>query len=181
MKLYLSLVMGLAIVTTVSLVRADPLSDREYQQLVRRNDIEEAKNAIEQRKALGSDLTIWLSVTLGFITLLGGIVSQSRQAKDNFALKAAEIAFSDDSPSATKNRAGAIAKLFPKRLDRDFAADFDPKEFTGNNVARDNAARAKIKLFEAIVNAPSNREELIELWATLFPGDQWIEAIRKKT
>jgi hypothetical protein len=85
------------------------------------------------------------------------------EANNSFRLKAAEIVMNAESPNASYNRAKALRGLFPEYLSSDFAEKFDPYN-TGTP--------KKWDLATLIIEHPSQKNDIIDLWIGVYPGDE---------
>jgi len=127
--------------------------------------------AVEKSKARWSAITIFIPLLIGAMTLVFNSWSQLQQAKSDFQLKAVEIVMAMETPTGTKNKAGALVELFPGRFGdefREFVAEFDPGLF---GVRSDSDE--KRDLLQLLVQHPDRKEEILWMWMTLFPEDDW--------
>jgi hypothetical protein len=99
-----------------------------------------------------------------------------RRAEDadlQFQLKAAEIAFSGESPLEVQDRAKALKQIFPTRLSHNFLVDYDPAEF-GERVGKLDSKKFFLELLLKYPK-PEQQFETLSLWKELFPGDvEWL-------
>lgn len=128
--------------------------------------------------SMGPLLGSLLAIGLGIVTL--GI--QVRQQKEiqkltaelQFEIKAAEIAFGGKTPTAVKNRAGLLKKIFPDRLPKDFIAkSFEPTEYGGKT----ENSESKKEFLELLAKYPEQQKMVYEVWKALFEED-WIEKVK---
>ena len=138
-------------------------------------ELERKKLEVEQTKAWLTGASILTPILLGWITLVLQLRStyklRERQAKDDFELKAAEIAMAAETPSAARNKALALAALFPGRLPSNFADEFRPEKFSGQTYV------PKVEVFRAASAKAQTPQEVIMMWHLLFPAHDWIESL----
>lgn len=145
-------------------------------------ELELKKLELEGRKLEADDKKAWLTgawilipILLGWITLAFQLRSthrlRERQAKEDFELKAAEIVMAAETPSAARNKALALAALFPGRLPPNFADEFRPEKFSGQTYV------PKVEMFRAASAKAQTPQEAIAMWRLLFPHHDWIEAL----
>lgn len=114
-------------------------------------EIEFEKLRVERLKGWTTGGSIVISLLIAALTLAFGIWSQHKQvmtqidlqnrqakaqlelqeqnAKAQFEIKAAEIVMNTNSPRVTRNKAQALANLFPDHLPSNFAESFDPNAY----------------------------------------------------
>jgi hypothetical protein len=146
--------------------------------------LERDRFAFEQEKFRETQKTEKFKALMLFIPLLAAILtiayssySSNQEAKNNFELKAAEIVMNANGPLVTYHKAIAMKYLFNDSLPDDFAASFNPadRKFGGPDYID-----SKKELLKLIVENPQfDRNDTIELWCDLFPGDEWINHLRK--
>ncbi len=152
-------------------------------------DIEERKLLIEQQKLRVEWRKVWLtpvsiiaSTIIATVTVIFGFWNQQQRAEtefrlqqkraaDEFELKAVEIVMNVNSPTGTRNKARALAALFPGHLSPDFATTFTPQDFQ----AGPNSARPE-KLLQLVSEHPEQKKQIIATWKRLFPRDSFVEA-----
>lgn len=103
-------------------------------------------------------------------------VEQQRRedAKLQFELKAAEIAFAGETPLAVQHRAGALKAMFGERLSDDFLSSYDPYKF-GEKVGNPDSRKF---LLELLLQHPDKQLEIVLFWKQLFPGDvDWLNRL----
>lgn len=103
---------------------------------------------------------------------------QERTEKNQFELKAAELAFAEKGPHGTHSRARALRALFPERLPIDFSDRFDPKAFL---TSPGESSDAKFRYFEAVAPHVKDPDALLEVWKALFPADTWPSRVASTT
>jgi hypothetical protein len=95
-------------------------------------------------------------------------------AKLQFELKAAEIAFAGDTPLAVQHRAGALKAMFGERLPEDFLSSYDPYKF-GEKIGNIDSRKF---LLELLIQHPDKQLEIVLFWKQLFPGDVgWLSRL----
>jgi flagellar biosynthesis/type III secretory pathway M-ring protein FliF/YscJ len=99
---------------------------------------------------------------------------QEEQANDQFELKAAEIVMTSDNPKITYNKARAMRALFPGHFPPDFAATFNPDEFSSNEAG---VIQSKKELLNLLAEHPEQRKQIIDTWKQLFPEDEWVKEL----
>jgi hypothetical protein len=163
----------------------------ERQKALSDAEIENKKLAIESEKLrLDNSASKWAGVSSAgpLIVALGTLVfsilsfrTQGRQqanlqldaAKLQFDIKAAEIAFAGQSPTAVANRAKALKAIFPSRLPSDFTTGFSPSEFGGKE-----SPEGKKLFMELLLKYPGKEAQVVDLWARVFPGDTWLDRVK---
>jgi hypothetical protein len=145
----------------------------------KKDDLDYQRFQLEKRKNISDIVLAWVTtlslifgVVIPLITIAVNVNSQTKQARHEFELKAAEIVMNTTGPTGTLNRAKAMANMFPDRLPSNFAASFDPKEYTG-----DNTNTPKKELIQLLVEHPDQRAKIIETWKKLFPDHEWINDV----
>lgn len=164
--------------------------DREKIAIEReRLQLEQQKLRDERRRTLLTAGSIFVPLLIAALTFFYHIVAlhqqvelahqqaelarelQVAEAQATFALKAAEIVMDTQTPSAAKNRARALADLFPDRLPLDFPITFqisDADVYGGSP-----PLEARIELFRALVEYPDRALEIHGLWSDAFPPEGW--------
>jgi flagellar biosynthesis/type III secretory pathway M-ring protein FliF/YscJ len=99
---------------------------------------------------------------------------QEEQANNQFELKAAEIVMTSDNPKITYNKARAMRALFPGHFPPDFAATFNPDEFSSNEAG---IIQSKKELLNLLAEHPDQRKQIIDTWKQLFPEDEWVKEL----
>lgn len=134
-----------------------------------KSDIEREKNDIERRKLKLEWFKAWTGVPLltlaatVFLTVWG----QVQKARDDFALKAAEIVMNATGPRAAANKADALKQIFHDRLPPQFAESFDPEKLRWKGTDAMN----KAELLRLLAEKSENSGEIISFWKALFPSD----------
>ncbi|HMG04142.1 MAG TPA: hypothetical protein VK581_01700 [Chthoniobacterales bacterium] len=143
------------------------------------DDLEERKFALERDKLRVERKKLWLMplsfvtpVAIAAATIIFGFWSHHERAKADFDLKTAEIIMSSPTASGTRNRARALAALFPNRVSPNFADSFTPSDYGAPNIARQE------KLLQLVVEHPERKEEIIAMWKRLFPRDSWADSLQ---
>ena len=90
------------------------------------------------------------------------------EEKLQFQLKAAEIALNAQDSGQVRTKARILATLFPERLPRNFADDFNP------NLLRfgPGGPQFRLDLLRLLMQYPERREDLVQFWGLMFPGDK---------
>jgi hypothetical protein len=105
--------------------------------------------------------------------------SNKQRAEDanlQFELKAAEIAFTGDTPLDVRDRANVLKTMFKQRLSDAFFTDYDPAKFG----EREGNKESKKFLLELLLKYPDPKQQLetVSFWKELFPGDvDWLARI----
>jgi hypothetical protein len=145
-------------------------------------EIEREKVAVERSKVPWSAAATVVPLVAALLTLAYSIwsfrkqaVQQSRQRSEDarlqFELKAAEIAFSGATPLAVQNRARALKAIFGSRLPESFLSSYEPEEFGGKK----EDPESKKFLLELLLKYPEKQLEIVLFWKELFPGDvDWL-------
>lgn len=137
--------------------------------------LEAQKLEVERLKSWLTGGSIVLPLLLGIFTLAWQTRSanrlKDRDAREMFELKATEIVFRNDSPGGTKNRARALASLFPGKFPESFGDSFEPSKFGGPSI------ESKVEVFKAACTKVQTPEDVYSIWYALFPGDTWIEPL----
>ena len=155
---------------------ADQNLERDkYNLEVRRLELDIAKHKFDTQwggfKAMFRNPAFW-AIFAVFVTALSGIYTQNQQAKDDFKLKIAEIVMNSDSPTGSYNRARAAHALFPSELPNNFDTAFDPANYAAKST------QPKRDLINLIVSHPNQKSEIIQLWKSVYPDDDWVDNIR---
>ena len=144
-------------------------------------EIEQKKVNVESKKAFWSAWATIVPILAGLLTIAYGVWSQDTQAKtqsrlqsesakQDFELKAVEIAFAGSSPEAVLNRAKALKALFGDRLSAIFLGEFIPEDVGGGKETPED----KKFFIELMLKYPEKKAEIRQLWEQLFPSDQWL-------
>jgi hypothetical protein len=139
----------------------------EFDQEKRRSD-----EQIERSRTRWSALATTVPVIAALLTIVFGVWNYRKQAELQFEIKAAEIAFSRETPLAVVNRARALKKMFGKRLPKEFPTPFDLGEMGGNK----EDPEAKKKFLELLLEYPDKQQEIVHLWLKLF-NDDWLQRV----
>ncbi|RPJ73613.1 MAG: hypothetical protein EHM20_11955 [Alphaproteobacteria bacterium] len=121
---------------------------------------------------------LFIPLFVAILTIAYSSYSYNQEAKDNFKLKAADIVMDSEGPTSTYHKSLAMKELFKDSLPDDFATSFDPtdRKFGGPSSSVDS----KKELLKLIVENPNfDKNETIQMWGDLFPGDKWIDSLRK--
>jgi hypothetical protein len=147
--------------------------DRQYDLALRQLELDRLKYQLEVQKAQDEkSKTVWtaasivLSFAIGAGTLLFGILTQNRQARLEFEMKAAEIVMDAKGPRGALTKAQILSSLFPKRLPPNFAESMDKEHFKGSS------AESKRELLKLLAEK-SSPAQIVQYWQQLFPGDDW--------
>lgn len=150
-------------------------SSFEHEKFEYQKTLEEKKLEVERLKAWLTGGSILIPLLLGLMTLTWQTRATEKQkerdARDAFELKAADIALSGNSPTGTKNKAKALAALFPERLPKNFGGAFDPNDFKAPSTD------VRIEVFKMASSKVTTPAEVAAIWHQLFPGDKWIEPL----
>jgi hypothetical protein len=146
----------------------------EREKLDFQKKLEKQKLEIEQQKLWAASLSVGVPLLIGVLTLLVQGWLRRKDSRDAFELKAVEIIFSADNPVGTKNRAGALKGMFPERFNENFGNGFAPSQFAGPRY------QAKLEVFKAACEKAETPEEVYKIWASIFPGDEWIKPLVNK-
>jgi hypothetical protein len=160
----------------------DPDLEREKLELEKRRlefDIEKQKEyiRIERIKALTIFIPLILLLATFYINNYNSDLNYKRElsisqmeAVTSFKLKVAEIIMDAETPTKAYKRAKTLQSIFPEYLNDSFAKGFDPSSV---------AAPAKMDLALLIIDHPSQRDEIIDLWTKVYPGDsEWADKFR---
>jgi len=138
--------------------------ERERIELERqRLELEKEKLKLERERARWAFLSVFVPLLVLAMTFLANVWIQAKQAQNDFELRAAEIVMDTESPSATRNRAEALAALFPGRLPSGFAGSFDPGLYAGNP-----PLEPTVELFRQLVAQMDQKQEILALWNEVF-------------
>lgn len=146
--------------------------------------LEKEKLRVERFKAWWTGISVLVSVLIGASTIAVGMWSQKRTAElqlevqrqaaqAQFAIKAAELAMSADSPDIARGKSLALAQLFPGWLPAGFAQQFDAQVFGSEE------APAKKELIKLLADRPQQRARIIKDWLALFPADEWANNLKQ--
>lgn len=145
------------------------LESRKVELEVKRLRLDEKKVEDERNQAKLRTISIFIPLLIAALGIFFNVWSQGRQAQYDFELTAAEVVMDSSSPTGTANRARALAALFPDHLSANFAEEFDPSLYSSPN-----SADSKKELIQLLIEYPDQEEKILKLWATLFPGDEWL-------
>jgi hypothetical protein len=134
-------------------------------------EIERLKLDVERRKAVWGIAAVAVPVLAVSATVMLGVWSQHQRARDDFTLKTAEILLASRGPDEVRNKARALAALFPSRLPRDFAQSFEPDSY-GNAPVSESEARQQ--LLNLMANHPAEAEKMLAIHKAIFPHDLWL-------
>jgi hypothetical protein len=138
-------------------------------------ELENKKLEMEEKKTWLTTISILSPIGLGLMVLALQLWSthrlRQRQVSEDFELKAAEIVLQAENPGIARNKALALAALFPARLPSKFAEHFDPKKFIGPTIT------PKYEVFRAASAKAQTPQEIFRIWHLLFPGDGWVKAL----
>jgi len=101
-----------------------------------------------------------------------GLLTQKSVAKDNFQLKAAEIAMAARNSYDAKGKAVALGALFPGKLPTQLGKDFDPEKYAWGRESRR-------ELLSLIAANAGDRATIVKAWKSLFPHDKWVDDLSK--
>ncbi len=142
---------------------------------IERLKLERERVKIEWFKAWWTGFSILIPLLIAAGTLYFNAKSQQEQARVDFKLKAVEITLNASSPTEAKNKAEAMAKLFPNDLPADFAKNFDVTEYGAPKISDSKKA-----LLTLIIEHPEQRNEIIDMWIAIAPYDEaWAEKLKK--
>ncbi len=142
-----------------------------------RLELDERRVKVSFWNSVISAAGIAIPLLVAAISLGVQVRNRNRQDKLLFQAKAAEIAMNTDNPEAARNRARAVAALFPEHLNRDFANQFDPEVFRGS-APREGGKEAMVEFFKTAASGAKTPAECAELWMKIFPRDTWAEGIK---
>jgi hypothetical protein len=166
-------------------LRRDAMDDREEAIEREKLTLEREKLKLERFKAWWTGMSVLVSVLIGATTIWFGVWTQRKtaelqlevqrqSAQAQFEIKAAEIAMNTDNPDVTKGKSIALTQLFPNRLTPAFAKQFENEAFAPDEIA------SKKELLRLLATKPDQRAQIIKDWGRLFPGDQWIAALKQQ-
>lgn len=141
-----------------------------------RLELEKEKLKMEREMRRWTVLSILIPLIIVAFTVIASNLNQARQAKIDFALKAAEIIINSDGPSEVPNRMRALMALFPDQFPPDFpqiVEAFDPSLFSSGEPSYDN----KMNFIRLMGDYYENRDEMLTMYKQLFPGSNIVEAI----
>jgi len=98
-----------------------------------------------------------------------GLNISQEDARNTFKLKVAEIIMDAETPTKAYKRAQTLQSIFPEYLNESFAKGFNPTSV---------ATPAKMDLATLIIDHPSQRDEIIDLWTSINPNDKWANEWR---
>ena len=147
-----------------------PKPDIEQQRLA----LEREKLKVEWFKAWWTGFSILIPLLIAAGTFFYNSQNQREQARIDFKLKAAEIVLNAQGPTEAKNKAAAMAALFPDYLPSDFAENFKPLDYGSPKIST-----PQIELLTLIIEHPDQRNEIIDMWLHVAPFDKWAEKLRE--
>lgn len=99
---------------------------------------------------------------------------RAEDARLQFEMKAAEIAFAGETPLAVGDRAKALKAMFVSRLPDNFLSDYDPHEFG----EKEGNVESKKFFLELLLKYPDQQLEILYFWKEIFPGDvDWLRRV----
>jgi hypothetical protein len=147
----------------------------EKQKLKSTEELENRKLSLERRKAIWTAISVVvaaLSILGSVIVGTGNIVESARlqnQATDTqFALKAAEIVLQSDDPSINQDKAARFQELYPNRVPKDWAKNFDWKKHASENYDM------KREVAKLLAEHPERSKQIIENYQKLFYDDSYV-------
>ncbi len=147
-----------------------PKPEIEQQRLA----LEREKLKVEWFRAWWTGFSILIPLLIAVGTFFYNSQNQREQARIDFKLKAAEIVLNAQGPTEAKNKAAAMAALFPDYLPSDFAEDFTPLDYGSPKISS-----PQIQLLTLILEHPDQRNEIIDMWLQVAPFDKWAEKLRE--
>ena len=153
----------------------DDQQKNEFDLELAKIELEREKLKLERNKAIWTSLSIFIPLLIAALTIAFNAWSQARQAQSAFLLQTAEIVMNADSPTGSFNKARALAALFPQQLPSDFSTfteTFDPAKYSVPTTS------AQKTLLEWLILYPDQRQQILDDWLSLFPKDEWVEALR---
>jgi len=83
-------------------------------------------------------------------------------------------------PFEAANKAKALDALFPDRLPHDFAASFEPEDYgtPPPNSSVKSIIESKKELMRMLIDHREQKQEIIQMWMQLFPGDMWVNDLK---
>jgi hypothetical protein len=139
--------------------------------------LEYDKLALERFKAWWSGVAVIVPSSPSPLPLVSVSGVNTRRPKTISALKAAEIIMNTDNPTVTRNKAKALASIFPKQLPPDFGTALNPEDFPGDESG--DIVRAKKELLTLLAARPEKTAEILVFWKSLFPDDSWITSFEE--
>jgi hypothetical protein len=148
----------------------DPSLEREKLAIEREKlAIEHEKLLVERLKARWSAISVIIPLLAFIPTVAYGLWSLHEQARSQFELKVAESVMQSPSPQAALAKAQAFIAMFPGRLSPDLVQPIDPEFFSNRP-----DAEPKKEFLRLLAEKGLSREEVVKVWAYLFPEDQWV-------
>lgn len=137
--------------------------------------LERERVKIEWFKAWWTGFSILIPLLIAAGTIYFNARNQQEQARNDFKLKAADIALSAASPAEAKAKAKAMAELFPEDLPPDFAESFDASNYSSPKISESQKF-----LLTLIVENPEQRNEIIDMWLAIAPPNEraWAEKLK---
>ncbi len=132
--------------------------------------LERDKVDVERDKAKWTTISIVGTALVALLTVGFGIWSQYKQAQSQFEIKAAEIVLKTGSAREARDTAKALLAIFPDRLPKNFAEQFDPDNVPNFGPDVINAKTALLSILPGKTEEQKN--EIIELWNKMFPEDK---------
>lgn len=128
----------------------------------------------QERQAVLTWMSTIVPLIVGLGTLIVGILSLREQSRLQFELKAAEIMFDAPTPEAMARRGRFLKNLFNHRLPEHFLVEFKTE--------RKEPSNQKLMLLDYLLKYYGQRNEVLELWGRLFPGDyDWLSRAKGDT
>jgi hypothetical protein len=139
-------------------------------------ELEREKLKLERSKSWMTSLSIFIPLMIAALTIAYNSWSQVQQSKTDFMLQAAELVIGAETPTGAKNKAGALAVLFPDQLPANFKMFVD--DFTPSDYGERSKDDVKKTLEERINQTPEQKDKIIDAWILLFPEDTWVDELR---
>jgi hypothetical protein len=89
---------------------------------------------------------------------------------------AAELVINAKNPGEAHATAEALEDPFSDRLKDEFGGEFRPGNY---GIEGDPATDSKLELLKLTIGNPKQKQEIIDRWIKLFPGDKkWADLLR---
>ncbi len=153
----------------------------EIKRLESIHHIEGKKMDLERRKAKWAAISVFVtaiailgSVMVAAFTILESQRLQNQAAETQFSLKAADLVLQSDDPEVNQDKAFRFQQLFPGRVPKDWAKNFNWKEhaFENNDMKREVA--------KLLAEHPDRSRQIIATYKTLFADDPTVQTFLKR-
>lgn|ERR1017187_1889642 len=136
--------------------------------------LEETRLRLEQQAHTWKHAWItgsWIPILVALFTIIYGVWSLQQTATAQFSAKVIELSMSAKSPDEALARAQAIAEMVPGMLPQGMITRLKKADVRQFMRADDSV---KLDLLRMLQEHPTERDQILGDWKTVFPKDPWI-------